>query len=236
MEIVPVAALTRVLFGKVQDRKVAGLKIFTDRSLERGISLRETNSDQNRSTVVSLNVIPQQIEFRQRSRISEQVIKDGKAFFFWRKDRTSNHLDLLELRITGLTRSLMFEADVPRTLKESLSRNISDVKNIFVRPTGESTSVGKITKKQQDWLTFWQITREPYVDEKGINEHHIRLQTPAFPTEEVEFTGHFTAPIQWRQNANNPFLVDWELSLIVHRTDPSLDLLFKGAQEIMVEG
>lgn len=235
MEIVPISALTRVLFGRAQDTKIAGLEIFTDRSLELGISRKDTGSNQGRIGVVALNIVPQQIEFTQRSRISEQIIKDGKAFFFWRKDRSSKHLDLLELNLTGITRSLARENKVPVSMKESLNRYISDVKSTFVRPQGQSTSVDEVSKKQQDWLTFWNITREPYVDEQGINEHHIRLKTPAIPAL-VEFTGHFSGPIQWTHNARNPFLVDWRLSLIVHRTDPSLEQLLNDANSLLVEG
>jgi hypothetical protein len=235
MEIVPLAALARTLFGRAQDTKIAGLEIFTDRSLELGTSQKSLGVTQGRSAVVSLNVVPQQIEFVQRSRISEQVIKDGKAFFFWRKDRHSKHLDLMEVRLTGITRSLARETKVTGNLSESLRNFAGEIKNTFVRGTGKSMSVDEVTKKQQDWLTFWNITRESYIDEQGINEHHIRLKTPAIPAP-VEFVGHFAGPIQWSQNARNPFLADWQLSLIVHRTDPSLDILFNDANSLLVEG
>lgn len=237
MAVFPIPFLTTVLFGGVQDRKVAGLKIFTDRSVARGFtSLNPESEDQERASVIALNIIPQQIEFAQRSRISEQIIKDGRAFFFWRKDRSSKHLDLLELRLTGITRSLQFGRDRPKTIQQIVGATIDEVKNAVVPPLGQ-TPVGddQVTKKQQDWLQFWNITRESFVDELGINNHHIQLKTPALPLFEIDFVGHFAGPIQWRENARNPFLVDWELTLIVHRTDPDLEVLFRNARSFTVE-
>lgn len=236
MAVFPIPALASVLFGGVQDKKVAGLKIFTDRSVARGNTAQTPGSeDQNRLSVIALNVIPQQIEFAQRSRISEQVIKDGKAFFFWRKDRSSSHLDLMELRLTGITRSLQFGKE-PQGFRQVLGGNINEIRNAFVPPLGKTpTNDDQITKKQQDWLEFWRVTREPFVDELGINNHHIQLKTPALPLYEIDFVGHFAGPIQWSQNAKNPFLVDWSLTLVVHRTNPDLEILFKDSKSFVVE-
>lgn len=236
MAVFPIPALAAVLFGGVQDKKIAGLKIFTDRSFARGFTAQEPGTeDQNRASVIALNVIPQQIEFVQRSRISEQVIKDGKAFFFWRKDRSSSHLDLLELRLTGITRSLQFGRE-PQGFRQVLGGNINEIRNALIPPLGQTPpNDDQYTKKQQDWLEFWRVTREPFVDELGINKHHIQLKTPALPLTEIDFMGHFASPIQWSQNAKNPFLVDWNLTLVVHRTDPDLEMVFKNSRSFIVE-
>ena len=217
MATFPIPALADVLFGSLQQDRLQGLQIFTDESVGRG-------------EIARVQVVPQNINFSQRSRISEQTIKDGRAFFFWRKDRQSNHLDLLELQISGITRSLAKEA--PRLgglsgIRQVLSSEVQDLTSIFSPSTQQPTQDDEPTPKQRQWLKFYRLTREPYVTELGINRHHIKLQTPAFPiTDGIDFVGHFAAPIQFGEAADNPFLVPWQLNLIVHYTRPSLDSIF----------
>lgn len=233
----PIASLTELLFGNVQNDRLQGVEIWSDRSAA-GIE------PFTQPEVKQIQVIPQNINFVQRSRISEQVIKDGRAFFFWRKDANSNHLDLLEIQMTGLTRSLARE---PKRLG-----GLAVLKQTVGAVTAQLTGLGNLapgnpppledapTKKQQEWMRLWRITREPYVianAPNGINEHHIRLNTPALPnfSSGVQFIGHFTAPIQFSEVADNPFLVQWQLGLIVHRTSPTIDELFRRALTIVVK-
>jgi len=221
MPTFPIPALADVLFGNIPKERAQGVEIFTDES-------RDLRKEATR-----LQVAPQDISFSQRSRISEQTIKDGRAFFFWRKDRFSAHLDLLELRIGGITRSLARERTRPRSAREVLGQEIADIGSLFI-PTDTPTTPGGediITPKQRDWLRLWKITREPFVTDQGINNHHIRLHTPALP-HPVDFIGHFAGPIDWKHSASNPFLVEWQLVLIVHSTVPDLEVLFARAENV----
>lgn len=220
----PVQAIADIFFGNTQKDRLQGLEIWTDQSI----------LDPAHKNIFRVQVVPQNIQFAQRSRISEQVIKDGKAFFFWRKDRQSNHLDLLELQISGITRSLAREKQKGGNVLEQLASSVRDVGSLVVPPTGSPPAPSdQPTQKQREWLRFWAMTREPFVVEDGINHHHIRLNTPALPGVDavgtgagVEFIGHFSAPIQFSEVADNPFLVTWQLSLIVHQTIPDLDQFF----------
>ncbi|MCI0558062.1 MAG: hypothetical protein MN733_06170, partial [Nitrososphaera sp.] len=201
MPTFPIPALADVLFGNIPKDKGQGIEIFTDESL-RTIGGIKTESVDPKVNGIRLKVAPQDIQFSQRSRISEQVIKDGRAFFFWRKDRFSDHLDLLEIRLSGVTRSLAKERTRPRSIREVLGQEVADIGSLFI-PTSTPTTPGgedQITLKQRDWLRLWRITREPFVTENGINNHYIRLITPALPTP-ITFIGHFTAPIDWRHSA-----------------------------------
>lgn len=214
MATFPIPALADVLFGSLQKDNLQGMQIFTDESLLR-------------KEVVRVEVVPQNINFAQRSRISEQTIKDGRAFFFWRKDRQSDHLDLLELQIQGVTRSLAKEKQRLGGLgglRQVLGGELQDIESI-VNPETQQVAEDEPTRKQRQWLKFWRLTREPFVTENGINHHHITLQTPALPIA-IDFVGHFGAPIQWGEVADNPFLVTWQLNLVVHYTVPSLASLF----------
>lgn len=225
MPTFPIPALADVLFGNLPKDRGQGVEIYTDES-----KIRDRGA-------ISLKVAPQDIQFAQRSRISEQVIKDGRAFFFWRKDRYSSHLDLLELRIGGITRSLARERTIPRTIGQVLGKEIADIGSLFI-PSDTPTTAGgenQVTQKQRDWLRLWRITREGFVTENGINNHHIRLHTPALPSP-IDFVGHFAGPIDWRHSAKNPFLVEWQLSLIVHRTNPDLEVLFTTADTVELVG
>lgn len=219
MATFPISSLGNVLFGNLSQGKAAGVEIFTD------------NSKFFRREATRLQIAPQNIEFAQRARISEQTIKDGRAFFFWRKDRFSDHLDLLEIRIGGITRSLAVE----RAPTGIPGIGGGDIESLFIPSQTPTSSGGEvaITPKQRDWLRFWKLTREPFITENGFNYHHIRLQTPALPLP-VEFVGHFAGPIDWRQDAQNPFLVNWQLTLIVHRTKPDLEVLFSQAETFQV--
>lgn len=217
MATFPIASLADVLFGSLQQDRVQGLQIYTDDSAAR-------------KEIIKVGVVPQNIQFAQRSRISEQTIKDGRAFFFWRKDRFSSHLDLMEMSISGVTRSLAKEKTRLGGLgglRQVLSSEVQDIESIVNPSTQQSNVEDEPTIKQRQWLKFYRLTREPFVTETGINHAHIQLQTPALPvTGGVDFVGHFAAPIQWGEVADNPFLVTWQLNLIVHFTRPTLDMIF----------
>ena len=221
----PFSAITDFLFGNIQKDKLQGVEIWTDDSL--------TDIDSPTLGVRRIQVVPQNIQFAQKARISEQVIKDGRAFFFWRKDRKSSHLDLLELNLSGITRSLAQEPGKKSFLSTLASGALSEIAG-GVPLVGSLANLAQsppppqkgLTPKQREWLKLWWVTRSPYVTERGINEHHIRLMTPALPwATPVEFVGHFTGPIQFSEVADNPFLVQWQFGLIVHYTRPALDQL-----------
>jgi hypothetical protein len=234
MQIFPISTLTDVLFGNRQKDQLQGLEIWTDESIE---------GRDKKPEMVRIQVVPQNINFVQRSRISEQIIKDGRAFFFWRKDRESNHLDLMEVQLQGVTRSLAKEklrVGSLATIRQHLSTAWEEAKSIVTSGDASPSSADEPTPKQREWLKFWRITREPFVSVDRLNYHHIRLNTPAFPGLSpapggLEFIGHFTGPVQFGEVAENPFLVTWQLSLIVHRTSPSLDQFFDLATRINVK-
>lgn len=215
-----ISALTDLFFSNIPKDRLQGLQIWTDQSAS-----TKAFEGTGRNEIIRVQVAPQNIQFLQRSRISEQNIKDGRAFFFWRKDRFSSHLDLLELNISGVTRSLARE-------KRSRPFGIEAINPFSVfAPSGGGEDAP--TPKQQEWLRFYRLTREPFMVEDKINHHNIRLETPALPIP-VTFVGHFAGPIQWSEVAENPFLVTWQLSLIVHRTDPDLDGLISQAITVNV--
>ena len=234
MATFPIPALGDILFRNLPTDKGQGIEIFTDESLKRFPGRVEQSA--NNVSIIRLKIAPQDIQFSQRSRISEQVIKDGRAFFFWRKDRFSSHLDLLELRLNGITRSLAPEKNVPQNAGQQLGHVVATVDELFT-PSTQTSPGGEdvITAKQRDWLFFWRLTREPFVTENGINNHHIRLHTPAIPMS-VDFVGHFAGPLDWRHSARNPFLVEWSLTLIVHSTSPDLEVLFNKAENVELVG
>lgn len=224
--IYPINVLNDLLtaFGRQGGGLLAGTDIFTDRSLARG-------------QAVTIQLPVQNVQIAQASRISEQVVKDGKAFFFWRKDRYSSHLDLIELTLSGTTRSLAYEplwAGNP--FLQQLGQDVEEKIDSFLPPFLRGVTAGATgpTAKQAQWLQFWALTRENYVDEVGINNHHVRLRTPGLPLQ-VDFVGHFAAPIQWTQNAQNPFLADWNLKLVVHYTTPDLDIMFNQASSLIFQ-
>lgn len=201
-------SLADFFFSNLSSDRMQGLRIWTDQSAS-----QKAFAGIGRNEFIRVQVAPQNIKFVQKSRISEQVIKDGKAFFFWRKDRFSSHLDLLELQISGVTRSLARE---PRKI----------LRNPLNVPTFEQVIDEGITVKQQEWLRFYRLTREPFIIEDRINHHNIQLETPALPIA-VTFIGHFAAPVQWSHSSANPFLATWDLTLIVHRTEPDLEAVFQ---------
>jgi len=233
MQIFPISALTDVLFGNQRKDQVQGLQIWTDDSISK--DKRDPATE-----IISLQVVPQNINFVQRSRVSEQVIKDGRAFFFWRKDRRSNHLDLMEIQLQGITRSLAKEnlrQGSTNAIRQFLSK-VTELPRSFVSSGEASPSTSdEVTPKQREWLKFWRITREPFAAEDHLNYHHIRLNTPAFPGQSpvgLEFVGHFTGPVQFGEVADNPFLVTWQLGLIVHYTHPTLEQFFDLASQFNV--
>lgn len=221
----PVQLLSDIItaFGRQSAGNVSGINIWTDRSLN------------IRGEATSLKVPLQGIQVNQVARISEQVIKDGRAFFFWRKDRFSSHLDLIELSLSGTTRSLALEKlRVNNPYIQRLVDNVQEKVDELLPPVLRGTTQGVTgpTAKQAEWLRFWALTRESYVDELGINRHHIQVTLPSLPIQ-IEFIGHFTGPIQWTANANNPYMVDWTLKMIVHSTQPTLESVFNQARTLV---
>jgi hypothetical protein len=219
----PLIGLQDLLFGNTPRDQAQGVEVWTDNSRVRD------------NGIIRVRVTPQDFEFNQQARISEQKIKAGRAFYFWRKDRFSNHLDLMEVRIGGITASLLLEkvpTGAAREIFDETTRGIAQTFSPAVptSPGGET----RITLKQREWLRFWSITREPFTFEDGVNNHHLRLDTPALPIP-VEFIGHFAGPVVWRHSARQPFLAQWELTLIVHRTSPDLDKVFEMANSVVVQ-
>src|SRR5438552_13321829 len=96
----PIPALADFLFGRMPKDQHQGVEIYTDQSRLSTFTGPQRPGEHTPGPIVKIQVTPQDFQFVQRSRISEQVIKDGRAFFFWRKDRASSHLDLLEIRIS----------------------------------------------------------------------------------------------------------------------------------------
>lgn len=219
----PLSSIEDFLFGFATPDNFMGLEIFTDDSRLRGEGIR-------------LQVTAQQIAFGQQSRISEQLVKDGRAFFFWKQTRESNHLDLLELNITGFTRSLQPGGFAnPKSFTQLWQKAQNAVNNV-VAPFTDAVAVPEqdvVTNKQNHWLRLWKITREPFMARDHVNQHYIRLKTPALPIK-VLFSGHFAGPIQWTHDAKDPFLAQWSLKFIVHSTIPSLDVLFERASTVVL--
>lgn len=228
MPTFPIPALSDVFFGNQQRDRLQGLEIWTDDS-------------EARKEILRIQVVPQNITFAQRARISEQTIKDGRAFFFWRKDRRSNNLDLMEIQMQGVTRSLAKEKSNPNGvtgIQQVLSREVSDLASLVFPGTASPAVDDLPTPKQREWIRLWRITREPFAAVDHLNHAHLRLNTPAFPglsPQGVEFIGHFANPIQFGEVAENPFLVTWQLNFIVHRTVPDLDQFFELVNSITVQ-
>lgn len=193
----------------------AGFNIWTDESRDQ------------RQEAIRLLVAPQSISFKQLARISEERTKDGRAFFFWRKDRDSSHLDLLEMTVSGFTHSLM----VPNTLRGSigvLPEQVRTLTRSFSQAAPEDANA-LASRKQESWLRLWRMTREPFVMDTRLNRAHIQIQTPSLPTE-IEFIGHFQNPLEWKHDAQQPYLVQWSFTMIVHRTNPDLDYFAQSTQ------
>lgn len=228
MPTFPIPALADVFFGNQQHDRLQGIEIWTDDS-------------EVRKEILRIQVVPQQITFAQRARISEQTIKDGKAFFFWRKDRRSNHLDLLEIQMQGVTRSLAKEkrnATGLSGVKQVLSKEASDIASLVVPQNVSPAGDDLPTPKQREWIRLWRISREPFTASDHINRAHLRLNIPGLPglsPQGMEFIGHFANPVQFGQVAENPFLITWQLNFIVHRTVPDLDQFFELVANINVQ-
>src|SRR5216117_2344163 len=217
----PIPALADFLFGRTPKDQHRGVLIWTDRSRNPATpgSTFSKSGEDLKSPPPAIQVTPQYLQFVQRSRISEQVIKDGRAFFFWRKDRASSHLDLLEIRISGLSRGLMAEKPGASSITQLFKQEFDNLKSLVTTQATTTTGQPVPTAKQIAWLKFWLLTREPFLTEDGPNPnyHYLQLQTPALPIP-VTFKGHFAGPVEWRHSAKNPFLVEWNLTLIVHKT------------------
>jgi hypothetical protein len=208
----PLSAVTALLTGGLVPTSIMGLKIYTTDSQRRGENTR-------------LQIPVQGMNFVQRSRISEQVIKDGKAFYFWQRNRGADTLDLMELQLTGKTRSLMPANSITGVIAGVIAQGV----------LGDQFAPAQdaVTALQQQWLSFYRLTLEPYVASDHLNQHFIELQTPALP-HKITFIGHFADPLQWQQDATNPFLTDWQLRLIVHTTAPSIPLMIDYTKTVVV--
>lgn len=173
-----------------------------------------------------LSVNPQNVDFKQDKRVTSDVVKSGRVYYFWSETPGAQNLDILILSVKGTSGSILNRVALPK----------------YTQKVGEQITTnppeGALNIKHQKWMTLYAMTREAaYPTElNGVfNYAYIEYVSPLFPEgKKIIFEGHFNSPLIFSENADRPFLIDYNFDFHVHRTTPDLDIILEQANKILV--
>jgi len=193
------------------------MKIWTD------LSVHEGNKKQ---TMLELSVNPQSVAFKQVKRITSDIVRKGRVYYFWSSAPGERNLDILALTIGGVSGSIL-----NRVANTQYQQTLSEQKI-------SNPPEGAINIKHQKWMKLYSMTREAaYPPELNgeFNYAYIEYVSPIFPTgKTITFKGHFSNPLDFEENADRPFLINYTFEFIVHQTDPSLDTILEEASNFLL--
>ncbi len=202
----------------IQHTERIPMKIWTD------LSVHEKNKKQ---TMLELSVNPQSVDFKQVKRITSDVVKKGRVYYFWSSAPGEQNLDILALTIRGVSGSIL-----NRVANTQYQQTLGEQKI-------SNPPQGAINTKHQKWMKLYSMTREPaYPPELNgeFNYAYIEYVSPIFPTgKTITFKGHFSNPLDFEENADKPFLIKYSFEFVVHQTDPSLDIILEEASKFLTD-
>ena len=195
-----------------------------------GISVEGTSAvykeGSKKQTMLELSVNPNNVVFKQLKRITSDVVKKGRVYYFWSSAPGEQNLDVLGLTIRGVSGSIL-----NRVANNQYQQTLGEQKI-------SNPPAGAINTKHQKWMKLWAMTREPaYPPELNgeFNYAYIEYVSPIFPTgKTIIFKGHFSNPLDFEEKAAKPFLIDYNFEFIVHQTDPALDGILEEASKILL--
>jgi hypothetical protein len=173
---------------------------------------------------IQLAINPQNIGFRQNKRITKKNTRGGTAYFHW-TDQNGRNNDILEMSMKGTTGSILTRDDPP-TQKNAIAETLQNLANALSGGPKGGIEGGDGRRKLLIWARLYSLTREAMIDPttKQPNVFEILYRSPLFPAP-ILLQGFFNNVLEFSEDAQKPFMVDWSTTFVVQKVNPSLDVL-----------
>lgn len=192
-------------------------------------------------TGVTMQMNPQNVDFRQGKRITRKDTQSGANFFHWTDDQGKNN-DILELEFSGqtgninLNRGAYKKGEWNATLSKAtewvndrLQGSYSDdTPNSQLAATATTKNVAGAIKLLGLW-DLYKLTSEPVRDIRTGRPlfSHISYTSPMMANSIINFTGHFSRVLDLNDNAGDPFSKRYTFGFTVLSSDPPIDELYQ---------
>lgn len=217
------------------------LNPYEDQSLRVPFYLYSDYRMINGITGVTMQMNPQNVDFRQGKRITRKDTQRGAIFFHWTDDQGKNN-DILEIEFSGQTGNInLNRGSYTRTewgarlseatdwLNDKLMGSYSEnTPNSQKAPAAVDTNVSGAGKLLGLW-DLYRLTAEPVRDTRTGRPlfAHISYTSPMMANSIITFSGHFSRVLDINDNASDPFSKKYTFGFTVLSSDPPIDELYQ---------
>lgn len=195
----------------------------------------------NGITGVTMQMNPQNVDFKQGKRINRKDTQGGAIFFHWTDDRGKNN-DIIEIEFSGQTgninlgRGAYFQSEWGARLTQATDWINDKLMGSYSENTPDSqraaTPVTKNVAGAAKLLGLWDLhnlTSEPVRDTRTGRPlfSHISYTSPMMANSIITFSGHFNRVLDINDNANDPFSKRYSFGFTALSSDPPLDELYQ---------
>lgn len=219
-----------------------------DRSLRVPFYLTSTYRQKYEVPGVSMLMNPQTVSFSQAKRITRKDTQAGAIFYHW-TNRLGRNNDILEMNFSGMTgninvRSGGIQKGIYANIEQKFNENGKRGPLAWLNQLAESTtsvdgtSLGVKLKgddytaagvsKLVNFFNLYSLTREPMVDPKTGEPiyYYLSYSSPLFANTFVTFIGHFNKVLEFSEDANSPFNVNYSFGFTAQASIPSMDAIY----------
>jgi hypothetical protein len=175
---------------------------------------------------IALRINPHSVTFKQAKRVTKRNTQGGTVYFHWSDENGQNN-DVLEISFNGRTGNINLQRSLPPK-NTAVGQAFQDVANWISGsdPEGSDQYKNQGGSKLFTWSRLYMLTRMPMIDTATGEQNLFQIvyRSPLFPRP-LRLTGFFNNVLDFGENAENPFLVDWSFTYVVQSTYPDLDSL-----------
>jgi hypothetical protein len=177
---------------------------------------------------LKMMVNPHSVTFNQPKRITKKNTQGGTVYTHW-TDLNGQNNDILELQFKGRSGNIRQQPDPAKTgILQSVANGLQLGANALTGTTGDmnTPTPNQGLAKHIAWSQLYQLTRLPVVDPatRLRNVFDITYISPILPRP-VVFLGFYNNVLNFTEDADRPWLIEYSYSFIVQSTQPSLDTL-----------
>jgi hypothetical protein len=189
---------------------------------------------------VATLVNPSSVSFKQDKRITRKDTQGGAVYFHW-TNRLGRNNDVLEMDFSGQTSNINIKANATKpsgAVGEWATKALGWMDSVAndqnsqegkpaVSVRSNDFSVSSAAKLSNFW-NLYSLTREPLVDPKTSEPiyYYINYSSPLLGNTFVTFIGHFNRVLDFTEDAQSPFNVNYSFGFTVLASIPSMDYLY----------
>lgn len=194
----------------------------------------------NGITGVTMQMNPQNVDFRQGKRINRKDTQGGAIFFHWTDDQGKNN-DIIEIEFSGQTGNINLNrgaypkgvwgarlTQASDWLNDKLMGSYSEnTPNSQVAAMSTTKNVAGASKLLGLW-DLYKLTAEPVRDTRTGRPlfSHISYTSPMMANSIITFSGHFSRVLDLNDNASDPFSKKYTFGFTALSSDPPIEELY----------